>query len=52
MGRLAVSEELKPKGVNLSEDWEHTPIDTSVAHPARMYDYYLGGIENCFLGLE
>ncbi|NUR57796.1 MAG: SAM-dependent methyltransferase, partial [Catenulispora sp.] len=24
-------------------DWTPTEIDTSVAHPARMYDYYLGG---------
>ena len=22
-------------------------IDTSLPHPARMYDYYLGGTDNC-----
>jgi SAM-dependent methyltransferase len=26
--------------------WEPRHIDTSVAHPARMYDYYLGGKDN------
>ena len=34
------------KSVNLAEGWEHTEIDTSVAHPARMYDYYIGGKDN------
>ncbi|MFC1432391.1 SAM-dependent methyltransferase [Streptacidiphilus sp. N1-3] len=28
------------------EPWEPVRIDTSVAHPARMYDYYLGGKDN------
>ena len=27
----------------VSPDWAPVDIDTSVAHPARMYDYYLGG---------
>jgi SAM-dependent methyltransferase len=35
-----------PKAVDLAEGWEHTEIDTSVAHPARMYDYYIGGKNN------
>ncbi|NUP49139.1 MAG: SAM-dependent methyltransferase [Catenulispora sp.] len=30
----------------LNSDWTPTEIDTSVAHPARMYDYYLGGKDN------
>ena len=29
-----------------SEDWVPPAIDTSVAHPARMYDYYLNGKDN------
>ena len=29
-----------------SEPWVAPVIDTSVAHPARMYDYYLGGKDN------
>ena len=28
------------------EDWVPPTIDTSVPHPARMYDYYLGGKDN------
>ncbi|MHA6764988.1 SAM-dependent methyltransferase [Streptacidiphilus sp. PAMC 29251] len=28
------------------EPWEPVAIDTSVAHPARMYDFYLGGKDN------
>lgn len=28
------------------EDWVPPTIDTSVPHPARMYDYYLGGSHN------
>jgi SAM-dependent methyltransferase len=30
----------------LAGGWEPGRIDTSVAHPARMYDYYLGGKDN------
>ena len=30
----------------LAPGWEATEIDTSVAHTARMYDYYLGGHDN------
>ena len=30
----------------LNPDWAPAEIDTSVAHPARMYDYYLGGKDN------
>jgi hypothetical protein len=26
--------------------WEHAKIDTSVAHPARVYNYWLGGKDN------
>lgn len=28
------------------DDWEPTEIDTSVAHSARVYDYWLGGKDN------
>lgn len=27
-------------------DWEPVDIDTSAPHPARIYDYLLGGTEN------
>ena len=30
----------------LNRDWGPAEIDTSVAHPARMYNYYLGGKDN------
>jgi SAM-dependent methyltransferase len=30
----------------LEPGWAPAKIDTSVAHPARMYDYYLGGKDN------
>jgi SAM-dependent methyltransferase len=30
----------------LEPGWEPARIDTGVAHPARMYDYYLGGKDN------
>ncbi|MHA6765531.1 SAM-dependent methyltransferase [Streptacidiphilus sp. PAMC 29251] len=33
-------------GSTSAEDWVPPPIDTSVPHPARMYDYYLGGKDN------
>ncbi|GAA2039611.1 SAM-dependent methyltransferase [Catenulispora yoronensis] len=39
MAELAGSDVLDP-------DWVPPVIDTSVAHPARMYDYYLGGKDN------
>ncbi|WP_232247253.1 SAM-dependent methyltransferase [Kitasatospora azatica] len=30
----------------LSDDWEPVEIDTTVAHSARVYDYWLGGKDN------
>jgi S-adenosyl methyltransferase len=33
-------------GSGASEPWDPPVIDTSVAHPARMYDYYLNGKDN------
>ena len=33
-------------GSKVAEDWVPPSIDTSVPHPARMYDYYLGGKDN------
>jgi hypothetical protein len=35
-----------PYGDMSEEAWTAAQIDTNVAHPARMYDYYLGGHDN------
>ena len=44
-----ISEEFpvgKQGSVEPDDGWEPPRIDTSTAHPARMYDYYLGGKDN------
>jgi S-adenosyl methyltransferase len=35
-----------PDGARVGAIWTAAQINTSVAHPARMYDYYLGGKDN------
>jgi hypothetical protein len=41
-----MDQSLPDDGQSIAPTWSAPTIDTSVAHPARMYDYYLGGKDN------